>query len=70
MLISLYDDTEEPIPAIEDYETEEGIVYVLKTNTFTKDGKEILKIGFTTQNVQKRINQPSNSTDGNFWFIA
>lgn len=43
MRISLIDETEEPIPIVEDYEKEEGIVYVLKTNTYTKDGKEILK---------------------------
>ncbi|WP_353662408.1 GIY-YIG nuclease family protein [Hydrogenimonas sp. SS33] len=42
---------------IEDYEKEEGIVYVLKTNTFTKDNLEIIKIGFTTQDVETRINQ-------------
>ena len=50
-------DQEEEIPEIEDYESDEGIVYVLKTNTFTKDGKEILKIGFTTQDIDKRISQ-------------
>ena len=42
---------------IEDYEQENGIVYVLKTNTFTKDNFEIIKIGFTTQDVEIRINQ-------------
>jgi hypothetical protein len=50
-------DIEETGPVIEDYESDEGIVYVLKTNTFTKDGKEIIKIGFTTQDIQKRISQ-------------
>jgi len=57
MKISLIDEVEESIPLVEDYEKEEGIVYVLKTNTYTKDGKEILKIGFTTQDIKKRINQ-------------
>lgn len=42
---------------IEDYEANEGIVYVLKTDTFTKNGKEIVKIGFTAQDINKRINQ-------------
>ncbi len=42
---------------IEDYEQENGIVYILKTNTFTKDNFEIIKIGFTTQDVETRINQ-------------
>lgn len=41
--ISLIDEAEELTPSIEDYEKEKGIVYVLKTNTYTKDGKEILK---------------------------
>lgn len=57
MKISLIGEGEEPIPSIEDYENEEGIVYVLKTSTFTSDGKEIMKIGFTTQDIQKRINE-------------
>ena len=57
MKISLIEDGEEPIPSIEDFENDDGIVYVLKTNTFTNDGKEIIKIGFTTQDIQKRINQ-------------
>jgi len=57
MKISLIDEVEESIPLVEDYEKEEGVVYVLKTNTYTKDGKEILKIGFTTQDIKKRINQ-------------
>jgi hypothetical protein len=42
---------------IEDYEKEEGTVYILKTNTFTKDGCEIIKIGFTTQGIESRITQ-------------
>ena len=57
MKISLIDQTEEPIPIVEDFEKEEGVVYILKTNTYTKEGKEILKIGFTTQDIKKRINQ-------------
>ena len=42
---------------IEDYEQEEGTVYILKTNTFTRDGCEIIKIGFTTQGIESRITQ-------------
>jgi hypothetical protein len=57
MKISMVNDDDEVEIIIEDYENEEGIVYVLKTNTFTKDGKEILKIGFTAQDIQKRIAQ-------------
>jgi len=30
---------------------------VLRTDTFTKEGKEIVKIGFTAQDVKQRINQ-------------
>lgn len=41
----------------EDYESDTGIVYILGTNTFTKDGKELIKIGFTTQEIDKRLNQ-------------
>jgi len=55
--VSLVEETEEEIPEIEDYENDEGIVYVLRTGTCTKDGKEIIKIGFTTQDIDKRISQ-------------
>jgi len=51
--LGLIDDDE----VIEDYEQEEGIVYILKTNTFTRDGCEIIKIGFTTQGIESRITQ-------------
>lgn len=51
------DDIEEAGQIIEDFESDEGIVYVLKTNTFTKDHQEIIKIGFTTQDIKKRIAQ-------------
>ena len=56
MKISLVDDSE-PSPNVEDYESNDGIVYVLRTETYTKDGKEIIKIGFTAQDIDKRINQ-------------
>ncbi len=55
--VSLMEGNEEDIPEIEDYENDEGLVYVLQTNTFTKDGKEIIKIGFTTKDINKRISQ-------------
>ena len=42
---------------LENLEQPEGVVYVLSTDTFTRDGKEILKIGFTTQDVETRIAQ-------------
>jgi hypothetical protein len=51
------DDWEETAPAIEEFESEDGIVYVLKIYTYTKDGKEIIKIGFTTQDTKKRLAQ-------------
>lgn len=57
MKISIVEENEEETPEIEDYENDEGIVYVLKTNTFTRDGKEIIKIGFTTQDINRRISQ-------------
>jgi hypothetical protein len=47
----------EELPTIEDFEGTSGKVYVLKTGTHTKDGKEIIKIGHTTQEVQQRISQ-------------
>jgi len=55
--VSLIGEMDESTPALEDFEKDEGTVYVLRTNTFTQEGKEIIKIGFTTQDIQKRINQ-------------
>ncbi len=55
--VSLMTNDIEPIPSVEDFEEEEGLVYILKTDTYTKEGKEIIKIGFTTQDINKRINQ-------------
>ena len=49
--------TDDSINIMEDYELEQGMVYILKTNTFTKNGCEIIKIGFTTQTVENRITQ-------------
>ncbi len=58
MRVSLTAETaEDAVPVLEDFESDEGIVYVLKTNTYTKDGKEIIKIGFTNQDINRRINQ-------------
>jgi hypothetical protein len=57
MRISLFSDRTEPTPSIEDFETDEGFVYILKTDTYTKEGKEIIKIGFTAQDINQRINQ-------------
>ncbi|MDF2077101.1 GIY-YIG nuclease family protein [Pseudomonas mendocina] len=47
----------EDLPEIEDFENTAGKVYILKTGTHTKDGKEIIKIGHTTQEVTQRISQ-------------
>ena len=55
--VSLTSQPEFEVPLVEDFESEEGTVYILKTDTFTKEGKEIIKIGFTTQSVEKRLNQ-------------
>jgi len=40
----------------EDFESENGLVYILATNTFTKEGKELVKIGITTRKIEDRIN--------------
>lgn len=45
------------IPEVEDFESTSGKVYVLRTGTFTKNGKEIIKIGYTSQEVSQRISQ-------------
>jgi hypothetical protein len=57
MKISLIEEQEEIELINEDFESEEGIVYVLKTNTFTKEGKEIIKIGITIKEIEKRLAQ-------------
>lgn len=41
----------------ENPELETGIVYVLGTGVYTKDGKHIVKIGYTTQDLSTRIRQ-------------
>lgn len=56
-LIEHNDIEDEAIEDNEDYESTEGIVYILGTNTFTRNGQEYIKIGFTTQTVDKRISQ-------------
>lgn len=47
----------EELPTIEDFESTSGKVYIIKTGTHTKDRKEIIKIGHTTQEIQQRISQ-------------
>lgn len=44
-------------PAGEDPEQTVGIVYVLGTGVYTKEGKRIVKIGYTTQELANRIRQ-------------
>ncbi|WP_257820129.1 GIY-YIG nuclease family protein [Burkholderia glumae] len=44
-------------PEGEDPEQVMGLVYVLGTGVFTKDGKRIVKIGYTTQDIATRIRQ-------------
>jgi hypothetical protein len=41
----------------EDLEQETGTLYVLSTGVYTRDGKGIVKIGFTTQDLSVRIKQ-------------
>src|SRR5690606_16585353 len=39
-----------------------GILYILGTNTFTKEGDEIVKIGITTGSIERRIAQLFNTS--------
>lgn len=58
VLVGLIEENEEKLEIEsldEDFESELGIVYILGTNTFTKDAKELVKIGLTTLKVQDRI---------------
>ncbi len=60
--ISLNGNTESTDPLQEenlpdDLLQEVGIVYVLFSGVFTAEGKRIIKIGYTTQDLQTRINQ-------------
>lgn len=41
----------------EDPEQAAGVVYVLGTGVYTRDGKRIVKIGYTTQDLSARIRQ-------------
>jgi hypothetical protein len=49
------DGSDEQFP--ENYEQETGLVYVLSTGLYTEDRKKIVKIGFTTQDLETRIAQ-------------
>jgi hypothetical protein len=57
MRVSLVSDTEDGERFPENYEQETGFVYVLSTGLYTEDRKRILKIGFTTQDLETRIAQ-------------
>jgi hypothetical protein len=58
MRISLSDSDGLDEPSLlEDPEAESGMVYVLKTGLFTESGKEVVKIGVTTQPIDQRIQQ-------------
>ena len=50
---------DEPIDteSLEKLEEGAGTLYLLGTNLFTKDGKEIIKIGITSGSVESRITQ-------------
>ena len=43
--------------SVEDIEKDVGIIYVLATGTYTKDGAQIVKIGTTGGDIEKRIAQ-------------
>jgi hypothetical protein len=51
--------TDEPIELenLDRLESGRGTLYVLGTHLYTKDGREIVKIGITTGSVEQRINQ-------------
>ena len=61
MTLSLRDDfdieAEEDLVSVEDVEEDVGTIYVLKTGTYTKDGREIIKIGTTSGEVDHRVTQ-------------
>ena len=54
---SVHDECEELSSESDDPEAETGTVYILNTGTFTREGKEILKIGVTTQSIEQRLQQ-------------
>lgn len=57
VLVGIIDENEEKLEiesVNEDFESDSGIVYILGTNTFTKDAKELIKIGLTTLKVEER----------------
>lgn len=47
----------EELISVEAIEKDLGTVYILKTGTFTREGKEIIKIGITSGEVEQRITQ-------------
>ncbi len=58
VLVGLIEEDEEKLEVEaqdEDFESDFGIVYILGTNTFTKDAKELVKIGLTTLKIEDRI---------------
>lgn len=57
MRVSLIADEASENDANENYDSEFGIVYVLSTGVYTKQGRAIVKIGQTTQSLEARIAQ-------------
>ena len=57
MKVSLASDGDDDDGSGENYDEEVGTVYVLSTGVYTENGKKILKIGCTTQNLEVRIAQ-------------
>jgi len=58
VLVGLVEENEEKLEIEsldEDFESDRGIVYILGTDTYTKDAKELVKIGLTTLQVKDRI---------------
>ena len=60
----LESESEAEVVSVEDIESDVGFVYILSTGTFTKDGREIIKIGTTAGEIEQRIAQ-LYTTQGN-----
>ena len=53
----LASESEAEVVSVEDFESDVGIVYVLSTGNFTKDGREHIKIGSTAREIEQRITE-------------
>jgi hypothetical protein len=48
---------DEEVISVDDIEKNKGFIYILKNGTFNQDGRAIIKIGFTTKEMNRRIDQ-------------